>query len=580
MGIIFKRLELRNFLSFGNALQEINLEASGSYFIVGENIDTQSANGAGKTSILNAISYALYNKPIANISKERLINKTNNAKNTRMEVRLVFTKNGNEYEVYRCRGETYSIELFENGKDVTPDSVTACDKKIIDTIGISYELFRLIVIFSGNDIPFLDMPIAGQRTLIEELFNINLLSEKAIKLKEIIRQTESDIAVQKALHKQAESLRAAQEKRIEDAKNRMLGWDKTKLQDILTLQNQLESISKVDFETEELLHAELESLLPNHQILIRTVDEITRNKKSHEKKLVEIEQEITDLGDATCPYCKQHFEGAEEKIIELEPILITHMDEVEKLESDEPIEKRKLLESQQRIDEIRNNLVYRTTTEFTKAKSSVAFIEAKLKNLELAENPHIDAYHAAVNEEKIVNVDEDDLDDLVSILEHQQFLLKLLTDKNSFIRKKIINRSIPFLNDRVNYYTNILGLPHVVKFSADMSCVLSELGRELDFGNLSSGEKKRVNFSLSLAFRDVFHHLHDTINVLFMDEIDGGSVSTEGVESMIKLIKDKSRDDDIGIWVISHRQEMLGRFNTEITIRKENGFSSIISNEI
>jgi DNA repair exonuclease SbcCD ATPase subunit len=172
----------------------------------------------------------------------------------------------------------------------------------------------------------------------------------------------------------------------------------------------------------------------------------------------------------------------------------------------------------------------------------------------------------------------DVLDELKKEQEHQQFLLKLLTDKNSFIRRRIINRTIPFLNARLIHYTKQLGLPHVVKFDDDMSCTVSEFGRELDFGNLSSGEKKRVNLSLSLAFRDVLHHLHSKVNCLFIDEIDA-SLDGAGVEAVFKLLKQKTRDDGLGLWIISHRPEAIGRFDRQIIVRKQNGFSSIVDHD-
>jgi DNA repair exonuclease SbcCD ATPase subunit len=109
-----------------------------------------------------------------------------------------------------------------------------------------------------------------------------------------------------------------------------------------------------------------------------------------------------------------------------------------------------------------------------------------------------------------------------------------------------------------------------------MSCTVSEYGRELDFGNLSSGEKKRVNLSLSLAFRDVLHHLHSRVNCLFIDEIDA-SLDGSGVENVFKLMKTKVRDEGLGLWIISHRPEAVGRFDRAVIVRKENGFSRIVS---
>ena len=126
----FISIVIRNFLSFGNQNTFIDLTYHGSTLIMGENIDANSNNGAGKTTIINAICYALYNKPFDNISLQRLINSTNNAKNTLMEVRLRFTKGEDEFEIYRCRGETFNIQVFMNGDDITLDSVLENDKLV------------------------------------------------------------------------------------------------------------------------------------------------------------------------------------------------------------------------------------------------------------------------------------------------------------------------------------------------------------------------------------------------------------------------------------------------------------------
>jgi DNA repair exonuclease SbcCD ATPase subunit len=150
--IQLQAIHLRNFLSFGNNLTEIDLTYFGSTLIVGENVDASSNNGAGKTTIINAICYALFNKPFDNISLQRLINSTNNTKNTLMEVRLFLKKGDDEYEIYRCRGETFNIQVICNGEDVTLDSVMGNDKFVQEIIGMSYDLFTKIIIFSGNSL--------------------------------------------------------------------------------------------------------------------------------------------------------------------------------------------------------------------------------------------------------------------------------------------------------------------------------------------------------------------------------------------------------------------------------------------
>ena len=110
----------------------------------------------------------------------------------------------------------------------------------------------------------------------------------------------------------------------------------------------------------------------------------------------------------------------------------------------------------------------------------------------------------------------------------------------------------------------------------DMSCEITQIGRDLDHGNLSNGEKKKLNLSLCLAFRDVLTYLHSKVNVLFTDEVDGGSISGHDVDSLISMLKSKAWDDDISIFIISHRPEFDGRCDNTLVIRKENGFSSLL----
>ena len=202
-------------------------------------------------------------------------------------------------------------------------------------------------------------------------------------------------------------------------------------------------------------------------------------------------------------------------------------------------------------------------------------LRKKVQDLMVAINPHTEAYDKLAAE-GCDNVDTTKADKLRRRLDHQQFLLKLLTDKNSFLRRRIINKTIPFLNARLNFYTNALGLPHVVKFDADMSCAVAEFGRELDFGNLSAGEKKRVNTAMALAFRDVLHHLHAKTNLLIIDELDG-ALDIQGIDSIIKILKEKSREEEMSVFIISHHPAIQGRLDRDLRIVKENGFSSVVT---
>ena len=572
---IFKSVDIRNFLSYGNQTQTIELANQGTVTITGENLDVGGSNGSGKTGLINAICYALYNKPFDNISLQRLINSTNATKNTLMEVRLLFEKGGVEYEIYRARGEEYRIEIRKDGEDITPGKgVTECDALIEDIVGISYELFTKTVIFSGNSPAFLQLPIHQQRNQIEELFNITMLSEKAVALKEKIRQTEGDIKIAEAVCAQQQVAIDVHNKHIKEAKQRVARWNTQTQAEIVDIEETLAALATVDFDTEKLLHDERSRLKQEGAYLAAKLAPKKKDLQQLNKDLEKLMGEEEHLKDAKCPYCSQNYADAQtklttvlENIEQKGGIAITLTAEVEGLET-------QAAEKKQKLTEVEGAIQHQDLDDLLKARENVASLKTKLAQLKLATNPHEEAL-VELEAEKVDAVDTKKVDELRRRLDHQNFLLKLLTDKNSFLRRRIISQTIPFLNGRINFYTRTMGLPHVVKFDSDMSCTVSEFGRELDFGNLSAGEKKRVNTSLALAFRDVLHHLHAKTNLLLIDELDG-ALDQNGIDAIVKVLKEKSRDEAMSVFVISHHPSIAGRLDRNLIIRKENGFSCVV----
>lgn len=572
--LYFRELGLRNFLSFGQNETVIDLSEPGTVSIEGQNLDQGGSNGAGKTTLINAICYALYNKPFDNISLQRLINSTNSTKNTLMEVRLSFERAGDEYEIVRTRGEAYTIAIYRNGEDITPGKgVTECDAMIQEIVGISYELFTKTIIFSGNAQPFLMLPIAQQRAQIEELFNITLLSEKAFKLRELIRQTESDVKVQEAVVKQQEVAHELHAKHVQEAGQRVKRWELDRAKEIADIEETLATIASVDFEAEKLLHDERAKLKQEGAYLAAKLAPKKKDLQQLNKDLEKLMGEEEHLKDAKCPYCSQSYSDAQSKLelvlqsIERKGgILLELQQEVDTLTTQDS-------EKRAKLGEVNAAIQHQDLDELLKARDNAVSLQAKLADLRSAQNPHTEALERLQNEVQ-KPVEYDRINQLKKRLEHQQFLLKLLTNKDSFLRRRIINKTIPFLNDRINEYTRRLGLPHIVKFDADMSCTVSEFGRELDFGNLSAGEKKRVSTALALAFRDVLHHLHAKTNLLLIDELDG-QLDGAGIDSVVRILKEKSRDDDMAIYVISHHPNIQGRLDRTMVIQKLHGFSQI-----
>jgi DNA repair exonuclease SbcCD ATPase subunit len=327
-------------------------------------------------------------------------------------------------------------------------------------------------------------------------------------------------------------------------------------------------------ELEKQLHDLVAELNPQLTTMKAELKLVLSKRKSILDRQNKLATEVLHLETANCPYCLQKFENSDAKLSEIKIELAT-VNEDEITVCDQMVNLEiKVQELDAQITEAKSLMMFSSLAAAMQAKTAADTAAGRISELEVAENPHVDALES-LKKNSVAEISYDELNALKRELDHEQFLLKLLTNKDSFIRRRIINQTIPFLNKRLNTYTKEIGLQHIVKFDDDMSCTVSEYGRELDFGNLSSGEKKRVNLSLSLAFRDVLHHLHSKFNCLFIDEIDA-SLDGTGVEQIFKLLKQKTRDDGLGMWIISHRPEATGRFDRSITVRKENGFSQII----
>ena len=573
--LIFKTLTLKNFMSFGNAESVIELDGQGTVTITGENIDQGGSNGSGKTTIINAICYALYNKAFDNITLQRLVNTTNALKNTQMEVKLTFEKEGCEYEVYRARGSEYKIEILKDGEDITPGKgATECDALLVDIIGISYELFTKTIIFSGNSPAFLQLPLFQQRNQIEELFNITMLSEKATILKEKIKLTEQDIKVQEAICKQQEGALELHKKHVKEADQRVVTWNTKRVGEIEGIEETLAIVGQVDFELEKVLHAERTTLKQEGAYLAAKLGPMRKDKTQLTRDVERLIGEHEHLSDAKCPYCTQLFADAPIKLAAVDKEIDSQgarLLEVEVSVDELAIKAETTLS---RLKEVEKNIQYQELDELLEARDNAHGLRNRISELKNAPNPHVEA-RDKLSAENQGEIDYLKVDALRRRLDHQQFLLKLLTDKNSFLRRRIINKTIPFLNGRLNHFTSTLGLPHVVKFDADMSCTVAEFGRELDFGNLSAGEKKRVNTAMALAFRDVLHHLHAKSNLLLIDELDG-ALDQQGIDSIIRILKEKSRDENLSVFIISHHPSIAGRLDQNMIVRKENGFSYVI----
>ena len=206
-------------------------------------------------------------------------------------------------------------------------------------------------------------------------------------------------------------------------------------------------------------------------------------------------------------------------------------------------------------------------------KSVLDALASDLENEVSSENPYTEQIEE-LQKNGLQEVDFETINDYTSLKDHQDFLLKLLTNKDSFIRKKIIDQNLSYLNSRLSTYLSKVGLPHSVKFRSDLEVEITQFGRDFDFDNLSRGERTRLILSLSWAFRDVYESLNGKINLLFIDELIDGGLDTSGVENSLSVLKKMTRENQRSIFLISHRDELIGRVSSVLKVVKEGGFTS------
>jgi DNA repair exonuclease SbcCD ATPase subunit len=206
-------------------------------------------------------------------------------------------------------------------------------------------------------------------------------------------------------------------------------------------------------------------------------------------------------------------------------------------------------------------------------KGSLADLKRQLKQTETKHDPYEEQI-IELNKSAIQKISYVKINEMEDLYRHQEFLYKLLTAKDSFIRTRIIEQNLTYLNQRLAFYLGQVKLPHTVTFQSDLTVQIEELGRDLDFDNLSRGERNRLILSLSWAFRDVWESLYQQINLLFIDELVDAGMDISGVESAMAVLKDMSRTQQKNIFLISHKDELISRVDSVLKVVKENGFTN------
>lgn len=410
---------------------------------------------------------------------------------------------------------------------------------------------------------------------------------------------------------------------------RQTAWREKLDKEIAALTKSYDKLSAVDIVVE--LQAHKNVAMYTEQLRLKTecdnkIDTLRKEIAKEDKNRIKLEKEIKTLQDHKCYACGQEFHDDQHTTVldgkikslgecnntlddlrdqkdtllaipvmvidkptthyKTEAEAIKHSSELENI-SNQIAAKRgetdpyaeQLVENSDFADLQQPKTHYDTEEQAIKHSSRITTLLDQITKKHEEADPYADQI-SDMESSAIQTVDYSEINKLTRLLQHQDYLLDLLTNKKSFVRKRIIEQNLSYLNTRLTHYLDKMGLPHQVIFQNDLSVEITELGRETDFDALSRGERNRVIVGLSLAFRDVWESLYTPINLLFVDELIDNGMDTAGVENGLALLKHLVRNRSKSVWLVSHRDELSGRVDNILKVRKESGFTSIVSEEM
>lgn len=671
-------ITIKDFLSVGRATQAVRLDQHGLTLVLGSNTDSTGGvtrNGAGKTTILQAVSFGLYGKPLTKIKADNLVNNINNKG---MMVSIEFEKEGTTYRIERGR-KPQVLRFFVGGQEQKEETDDAqgenrhTQEEIERVLGMSHTMFAHVLALNTFTDPFLKMKVADQRAVIEELLGVTLLSSRAETLKKLSGQTKEGIRDEEASIKALTDANSRLESMIATGIANARAWQKTHDSEMAEIAESIAQVERIDFAEEIALFDALDTWTARANDLntalktggselqrVRTVRdghlkdvqrytreraaldpetavrrleaEVTRKRddaERHDLQVAKLAEEMRGLADdlenadaSECRCCGQRLTGTdhlETVKANLQRQLTNHEKKharelkeaaARRAEADEIAQEiegvrtsavedglkldEKIAEAQAKADALAASVVemealvaqaqtdltalgarpqpaFSSRDEVYRAKQMFETLERDLHQLSLQSNPYTDQVQQL--REAVQEISYERLNELQDMLKHQELLLKLLTNKDSFIRKKIIDQNLSYLNARLSHYLEKLGLPHEVTFQPDLSVDIRYLGRDFDFEQLSRGEMNRVIMATSWSFRDVWESLNETINLYFIDEVLDQGTDSQGAEAALGILKSMARDRGKNVFLISHRDELVGRIDRTLLVRKDNGFS-------
>lgn len=531
------------------------------------------------TTVPNALAYAFYGKPVAKI-KTSLLPNTTNKKN--MFVRVNFRKDGKQYFIERgAKPDIFRfVEITNDGEKERNDTQgTKADTQveIEKIIGMSLDLFTMIVTINTINDCFMKKPLSKQRDIIEEILNISELTRKAKILSDYrIKESKSEIDKEKVRIESQKTMKQRAEQQLAHAKRQYEQWNTSHKNKVIDLYTRLEQYQNIDIEEEIANHKHNEIVQENTRKKREITTELNGTQQLvHQgtKRLTEINSMLDSFSTNTCPTCKQTIEDDSRRAKEGQ--LIQEAKEYFTVLEDGEGKVAELKEQRDAITvEELKPVSYRNINDAYNHQHAMNNISENIDNAEKEVNPHTETI---TNSEQLLNdseVEYGELERLEEVLKHQVFLQKMLTGRDSFIRKRIIDISLPVLNQNIERYLRRTNIRHEMKFMSDLTLEIYKAGNEYDFDQLSRGEQNWAIIALNLAMRDLYEDLSGAMNIIVVDElIDFGVDLGQSIDAF-NILKEMTRERKKSVSLITHREELFEKADDILYTLMENDFTS------
>ena len=569
--ITFQKIRWKNFLSTGDHFSEIDFIKNGTNLIVG-------TNGTGKSTVLDALTFSLFNKPFRKINKSQLVNATNE-KDCLVEVE--FNINGKQYLVRRSiKPSLFEIEV--NGQKMHKQSDDRAMQKILEEniLKVNYKSFTQIVILGSSAfVPFMQLSGSNRRDVIEDLLDIRIFSAMNSIIKDKIRKKKEDIQLLDLKKDNVKDKLQMQEKFIEELDNRGKENIKGKREKINTLMDEIETYSS----TIEKLQSDVYEVTKEQEKVTgsnKKLRSLNNLKGKLSNKVATITKEHKFFSEnVTCPTCTQPIEesfrlnrinDAQTKAKELQSGYL----ELEKAIKNEEEREHLFTKLSKEITKL-NNDISQNNTRISGCNRQIRDLESEIQTL-TTQLANRNTEHGKLEEfsNSLQNIFKELADKKTEIMYHD-FAYSLLKDDG--VKTKIIKKYLPFINQQVNRYLQKMDFYINFRLNEEFSeTIESPIHENFSYSSFSEGEKMRIDLALLFTWREVARVKNSVnTNLLIMDEVFDSSLDGMGTDEFLKIIRYVIKDANV--FVISHKPDLQEKFENVIRFEKIKGFSQMAS---